>query len=246
MHSEEPNINTVDSRFTPPGPDTLQNSSDIAYTSPYVREEQEKDQRVMVLTPWTVQNICYEILKNYMLANPPQKEGYRFSQKYEEDDIASGIALEIAYHYKDTVIQKRPGIYVSRGETTFNFPTINQLIGSNYAESEKMRYAMVQMPINISVVATNVGFVEQLTEYVFKIFLRYQEIIKKDFCIRQFKLAALGQPTLYLESKDHFVVNIALQATFDMGAIIKGDDLKLKTVSYAVFTSCTEQPLLNQ
>jgi hypothetical protein len=246
MHSQEPNINTVDSRFTPPGVDVPRGSVDIAYTSPYIREEQEQDQRIMVLTPWTVQNICYEILKNYMLANPPQNEGYRFSQKYEEDDITSGIALEIAYHYKDTVVQKRPGIYVSRGDTAFTFPTINQLIGSNSAESEKMRYVMLQMPINIAVVATNIGFVEQLAEYVFKVFLRYQEIIKKDFCIRQFKLAALGQPSLYLESKDHFVVNISLQSVFDMGAVIKGDDLKLKTVSYAVFTSCAEQPLLNQ
>jgi hypothetical protein len=218
-------------------------TTDIAYVSPYTRELQEHDERVMVLTPWTVQNICYEVLKNYMLSNPPQNEGYRFSQTYSEDDFQSGISLEIAYHYKDDVIQKRPGIYVSRNVVEYKFPTINQQIGGSPEESLKMRYCLVEMPIIISVVATNVGFVEQLSEYVFKIFLRYQEVIKRDFCIRQFKLVTMGPPTLYLESKDHFKIDIQLFAAFDMGAVIRGDDLKLKRVAYTVFAGCANQPL---
>ena len=235
MHNEYPDVNLANCT-----------SPDVGYVSPYQRETEAQDDRVMVLTPWTVQNICYEVLKNYMTENPPQKEGYRFAQAYDPDELKTGISLDIAYHYNDTVIQKRPGIYVSRGQTEFRFPTINQQIGGNNIESEKMRYSMLEMPINLAVVATNVGFVEQLAEYVFKIFLRYQEVIRKDFCIRQFKLASLSPPQLYLESKDHFVVNVTLQTVFDMGAVIKGDDLKLKTVSYTIFTSCVEQPLLRQ
>jgi hypothetical protein len=192
----------------------------------------------MVLTPWTVQNICYEVLKNYMTVNLPQNEGYAFTQKYSPDDTESDISLEIAYHYKDAVVQKRPGIFVSRGETSFRFPTLNQMIGSNSKESEKSKYTLVEMPVNLAVVATNVGFVEQLAEYVFKVFLRYQEVIRNDFCLRQLKLASLSAPTLYLESKDHFVVNVLLMSAFDMGAVIRGDDLKLKTISYSVFTNC--------
>jgi len=214
--------------------------------TPQERELDARDHHEMVLTPWTVQNICYEVLKNYMTVNTPQSEGYIFTQSYSPDDLESGISLEIAYHYKDTVIQKRPGIYVSRGETAFKFPTLNQLIGSNSKESEKSRYALLEMPINLAVVATNVGFVEQLAEYVFKVFLRYQEVIKNDFCLRQLKLVSLSEPTLYLESKDHFVVNVLLQSVFDMGAVIKGDDLKLKTVSYAVFTNCVASRLVGQ
>jgi len=217
-----------------------------AYVSPYVRELEERDARIMVLTPWTVQNICYEILKNYMTVNTPQQEGYRFSQKYSPDNLDTEISLDISYHYNDSTIQKRPGIFVSRGETFFKFPTLKQLIGANPAESEKMRFSLVEMPLSISVVATNIGFVEQLAEYVFKIFLRYQEVIKKDFCLREFKLVSLTQPALYLESKDHFLVNVNIASSFDMGNIIKGDDLKLKTLSYTVFTNCAERPLLNQ
>ena len=98
--------------------DNLQDcTNDIGYITPYDREVYAKDERVMVLTPWTVQNICYEVIKNYMIENPPQDEGYKFTQRYSPDDLESGISLEIAYHYKDAVVQKRPGIYVSRGET---------------------------------------------------------------------------------------------------------------------------------
>ena len=181
-----------------------------------------------------------------MLENPPQKEGYKFTQVYDADDFKTGIGLEIAYHYKDAVIQKRPGIYVSRGPATVQFPTINQTMGLVNRESEKMKFGILQMPINLAVVATNVGFAEQLAQYVFKIFLRYQEVIRNDFCLRQFKLVSIEQPSIYLESKDHFVVNVQLLAVFDMGSIIKGDDLKLKTITYTVFTNCAEQPLLNQ
>lgn len=218
----------------------------IIYTSPYTRELGERDEREMVLTPWTVQNICYEVIKNYMLSNPPQSQGYAFTQVYHQDDTQTGISLDIAYHYKDSVIQKRPGIYVSRGPVDFKFPTINQQIGSNRKESEKSKYAMLEMPVILAVVATNVGFVEQLAEYIFRLFLTFQEVIRNDFCIRQFKLVAMQPPNLYLESKDHFVVNIVLQTVFDVGTIIRGDDLKLKTTAYTIFTGCLESPVKNQ
>jgi hypothetical protein len=218
----------------------------VVYVSPYVRETEEKDVKEIILTPWTVQNICYEVIKNYITENPPQKEGYRFTQTYDPDDLKTGIALEIAYHYKDVVVQKRPAIFVSRGEINFKFPTINQVTALNPRDSEKTRFAMLDMPIILTVVATNVGFTEQLAEYIFKIFLRYQEVIKDDFCLRQFKLVGMTPPSLYLESKDHFAVQIQLLATFDMGTTIKRDDLRLKTVAYTVYTNFSEQPLEQQ
>ena len=181
-----------------------------------------------------------------MSDNPPQAQGYRFNQKYNPDDVETGIALEIAYNYKDSVIQKRPGIYVARGDVQFSAPTMNQMIGINTRESEKTKLTMVQMPVNISVVATNIGFSEQLAEYVFRLFLNHQETIRNDFTLRQFKLTAMAAPQLYLESKDHFLVSVQLATTFDMGAVVKGDHLKLKTLAYTVFTSCAESPLLRQ
>jgi hypothetical protein len=221
------------------------NYPDTAFVSAENRAIEERDERVLVLTPWTVQNICYEVIKNYMIANTPQSLGYRFTQVYDPDELVTGISLQIAYHYKDDVIQKRPGIYVSRGEAAFGFPTLNQMVGINVKESEKTKNSIIRLPLNIAVVGTNVGFAEQLAEYIFKIFLYHQENIRNDFCFRQFKLVNLGQPTLYLESKDHFVVNVLLEAAFDMGTVVKGDDLKLKTVTYSVFTGCLESAFIN-
>jgi hypothetical protein len=222
------------------------NYPDTAYVATDLREKEERDERILYLTPWTVQNICYEVIKNYMILNSPQSQGYKFSQVYDPNDLETGISLQIAYHYNDDVIQKRPGIYVSRGDVEFQYPTINQQIGMNTAESIKEKLAILKLPVTFSVVGTNVGFTEQLAEYIFRVFLGHQENIRNDFCFRQFKLAGLSKPALYLESKDHFVVEVQLFTAFDMNAIVKGDDLKLKTVSYTVFTSCAEQPLKNQ
>lgn len=216
-------------------------SPDTAFNTAYEREKDFQDERVIVLTPWTVQNICYEVIKNYMIANPPQKQGYKFSQKYDIDEFKTDIFLDIAFNFKDTVVQKRPGIFVARGPAEFKFPTLNQMIGSNPEESKKTKYAMVSMPLNINVVGTNVGFTEQLAEYIFKIFLNYQEIIRDDFCIRQFALQQLTSPQLYLESKDHFLISIGILSTFDMGVTIKGDDLKLKNIQYKIFLDCLEK-----
>lgn len=214
---------------------------DIAYNTPYEREQDVQDERVLVLTPWTVQNICYEIIKNYMLTNTPQSQGYKFLQKYDADDAKTDIFLDIAYNFKDAVVQKRPGIFVARGPAEFKFPTLNQMIASNPRESEKTKYAMVSMPLNINVIATNVGFTEQLADYIFKIFLYYQEVIRNDFCIRQFALQQLTNPQLYLESKDHFIITISALSVFDMGGVIKGDHLKLKTIQYKIFLDCLEK-----
>lgn len=213
---------------------------DLAPTIPSDREKEERDENILVLTPWTVQNICFEVLKNYMIVSPPQSLGYRFSQKYDTDDLKSDIALEIAYNYKDVAPQKRPGIFVSRGDVNFGFPTINQAIGGNVALSEKQKLTIIQMPVIFSVVATNIGFTEQLADYVFKLFFHHQESIRTDFCLRQLKLINMTPPRLYLESKDHFMIAIQLMVMFDMTATIKKDDLLLKTFSLNIFMNCLD------
>lgn len=245
----------IDKPFDPYNPDREQRDGyqpescgfpDPAYVAPTVREQEEQDEKKLILTPWVVQNICYEVIKNYMIENPPQKMGYRFKQKYLADDLESDITLDIAFNYKDIIIQKRPAIFVARSDAAYTYPTINQTIKSNSRESEKTKYALLQMPIIVSVIGTNVGFTEQLAEYVSQPLFFMQEVIRNDFCLRQFKLASISGPQLYLESKDHFVVNIVINVAFDMFGVVKGDHLKLKKVAYTVFTSCAEQPLLNQ
>ena len=206
------------------------------YVAPFIREDVEEDKKILVLTPWTVQNICYELLANYMMENSPQSMGYTFAQKYDPDPLKTSIFMDIAYNYKDTVVQKRPAIFITRGDAKFNYPTMNQTVEQNYRDSEVTKMAIVTMPLNIEIIATNVGFTELFAQYVYTIFLRFREVITKDFKLRQFSLQALSSPQLYPESKDHFKISLGVATCFDMGYILKGDDLRLKTVSFTVFT----------
>jgi hypothetical protein len=181
-----------------------------------------------------------------MLANDPKEQGYIFSQRYQRDPRASGIFLDLGLNYRDDVVQKRPAIFVSRGPVDFVFPTFNQQIGGNQKDSVKNKLAIARMPVQITFIATNVGFVEQLSEYACGAFLHFAEQIRKDFFFRHFKLAGLTPPSLYLESKDHFAITANIATDFDMGFTITGDHLKLKTVGMAVFTNCLGNPLERQ
>jgi hypothetical protein len=217
----------------------------VNYVSPFQREESfcSEKAKKLIVSPWIVQNICYELLANYMLVNDPKKQGYVFSQRYMRDVRATEIFLDLGLNYRDDVVQKRPAIFVTRGAAQFVFPTLNQQIGGNSAESAKNKLAIVRMPVLITFIATTVGFVEQLSEYACGAFLHYAEQIRNDFFFRNFKLDSVAQPGLYLESKDHFAVTATITTDFDMGFTITGDHLKLKTVGMAIFNDCLDAPL---
>ena len=220
----------------------------VGYVSPFLRDEPSVDisSKNLVLTPWTMQNICYELAANHMLTNQANTQGYVFNQRYDRDPRKTEIFLDISFNYRDDVVQKRPAVFISRGDVKYNYPTFNQQIGGDSRESKKDKLAILQMPIQISVIATNIGFVEQFAEYLSRAFIDHSEEIRKDFFLRAFRLESLTTPTMYLESKEHFVITLNLSTSFDMGFTITGDHLKLKTVSFTVFTSCAESPLLNQ
>jgi hypothetical protein len=220
----------------------------VGYVNPFLRDvdTSKEDGSRLILTPWTVQNICYELAANYMLSNDPRSQGYVFGQRYDRDPRKSEIFLDIAYNYRDDVAQKRPAVFISRGDVKYSYPTFNQQIGGNSRNSEKSKLGVVQMPVQVTVVGTNIGFTEQFAEYVSRVFIDHAEEIRHDFFMRAFRLETMSAPTLYLESKEHFAVTLNLNTSFDMSFTITGDHLKLKTVSFSVFTSCAESPLLNQ
>jgi hypothetical protein len=229
--------------------DTPQCSPLVGYVSPFYRDTPTPDQissKSLVLSPWTVQNICYEIAANYMLANDPREQGFVFSQRYHRDPKKSEVFLDLAYNYRDDVVQKRPAVFVSRGVVKYDHPTFNQQIGGDSRNSKKAKLSILEMPIVVTVVGTNVGFAEQFAQYLSRAYMDYAEEIRSDFFLRKFRLEEMTAPTLYLESKEHYAVSLNLYTAFDMGFTITGDHLKLKTVSFTVFTSCAESPLLNQ
>lgn len=219
------------------------------FVSSYVREMTDrKDEKgfTLMLTPWTVQNIALEMVANHFLNNDPIANGYHFKQKFDSDKMKSEVFLDIAYHWDAKVIGQRPAIFVQRDSSRTASPVINQTIGMNVANSEKTKLNLNYMNIGIACIATNLGFVEELADFVKQPFLYYQEQIREDFRFRRFRLEDISRPQIYLEAKDHFIVMLTIATVFDERWTITGDDLKIKTISKTIFDKLSDQPLLNQ
>lgn len=192
------------------------------------------------LNAWSIQNIVYELVTNYMVANPPDTLGFNFAARYSKDSTKSGILVDIAYNWDGAVAGKRPAIFIQRGDWDFKHPTMGQSINlRNMVESEDERFAMNILPIVIKVIASPVGFAEQLAEYVRQPILHYRKEIQRDFNLRQFKLSEVSKPQIYVEAREYFAIMISIEVAFDEGWVIKADDLKLKSVGRVIFDGIT-------
>lgn len=199
----------------------------------------------LILNPWTVQNIVYEILTKYFTANPPETAGFTFKERYDADKTKSQIFVDLAYHWDKTIIQERPAIFVQRGQVELKQPTFRGSLGSsNFAESEYAQFAMNNMQVIVKCIGTNVGFTEQLAEYAKQALLYYEQEIQRDFGLSLFRLRTTSPPEIVVESKEHFAIMHNIHVAFAEGWIIKGDDLKLKRVAKTIFDAVTKQPLM--
>lgn len=219
-----------------------------AIYTPYDREREENPGRefTLILTPWTVQNICYELVTNHFISNDPLKLGYHFQQKFSPDKTKSEIFIDIAYNWDGKVIGQRPAVFIQRDSAKSASPIINQTIGMNAAESTKEKMAITYLNLGVACIATNLGFVEELADFVKIPFLNFQEQIWADFRFRRFRLEEVGRPQMYPEAKDHFVVMMTIATVFDERWTVKGDNLKIKSITRTIFDALTGQKFLNQ
>lgn len=201
----------------------------------------------LYLNAWSTQNIVYELVINYMLANPPETLGFNFNARYDRDRTKSGILVDIAYNWDSSIANKRPAIFIQRGDWDFKHPTMGQSISfNNIAESEEERMSINLVPVIVKVIATPVGFAEQLAEYVRQAFIYYQKEIQRDFKFRRFRITEVSKPQKYVDATDYFAIMISIEVAFDEGWVIKGDDLKLKTVGRVIFDSVTSKLISSQ
>jgi hypothetical protein len=199
------------------------------------------------MNAWSVQNIVFELIKNYMLSNSPQDLGFTFTQKHTDDPTTNQIFLDISFNWRKDQQGKRPAIFVERGALSLDYPTFGAQVGGNIKESESERMAIQKMPITVSCLATNLGFTEMLAEYVKQPLLSFRKEIRRDFGFREFALTTVGKPqAIQLEGKDHFYVELGISTAFDDRSMVKGDDLKLKTISKFIFDEVTSKPLKEQ
>jgi hypothetical protein len=219
----------------------------LKYQSLQDIENNSKPSAQLLLNAWNVQNIVYELVVNNFLMNTPESLGFAFTQKFDLDRTNSEILVDIAYNWKPEAGTKRPAIFIQRGKVTYEQQTMGGWVGgNNLAESEFAGYGIATLPIMVKCIATNIGFTEQLAEYVKQPLLHYQRIIQTDFKFQQFRLLTVGAPEIYVESKEHFQVVLGINTVFAEGWILKRDDLKLKTVSKVIFDNVTSRPITNQ
>ena len=212
------------------------------YVSPQSREQRDENEKspVMYLNPWNVQRIVYELIANHFLMNDPAALGYKFTQRYSRNNTESQIYLDVAYRWDANQVNKRPAVFVSReDEAILPAPFIGQNFATNPQESTAERYLTCYLPIRISCIGTNLGITEELASYVKHPLLYYGLEIKQDFRFRGFQFKGTTRPSLYVEAKDHFLVEMQVMITYDENWVVRRDDLKLKTISCRIFDEVT-------
>ncbi len=213
------------------------------------REIAQLTKEECALTPFRVQNIVYEILEQHLLINDPEKLGYPFTQKYNTDETKSQIFIDISNNWKAGSAQKRPAVFVYRGDAQFQVGpnTFGQTSFINVAESETGLYTKVQMPIILNCIAGPVGFAETFADYIKYPFLYFWKNIQEEYCFRRFKLVNISAPEQFtIDAKDSFSVKLTIMTEFyDMWGLI-GDDLKLKTVAQEIYLEDGQNPLSGQ
>ena len=211
-------------------------------TSPiYTEFDQKQVQRpILAINAWTAQNIVYELVTDYFYYNTAESLGIPLKYKYNKDKTKSDIFIDIAYNYNGKIVNQRPAIFIGRQDVQLKGLTMGHKVGAtDIAESEYSKLIMNQTNVTLSVIAAPILTVELLAEYAKSAILYFQQEIQNDFKFRRFRLSQISKPQIYVESQDNFVIMINIEVVYDEGWVIKGDDLRLKTVSKTIFDSLT-------
>lgn len=193
------------------------------------------------MSPWVVQGIIYELITRFFSNNPPEAMGYPLRLRYDPDKLKSDIYVDIAYNYNAQAANKRPSIFISRGDCKIGGKTMGHAVpGGNIAASTTTKLLINQVPINVAVIASPVAQAELLADYTKQAFVSFQQEIQADFGFRRFRIVEVSKPQIYVEAKEYFVVNLSIEVVYDEGWTLRRDDLKMKTVGMAIFDALTE------
>jgi len=223
-------------------------SFNLPYISKDTRELADKRKVCKHITPFTAMTNVVEICKTHFLTNKPEDLGFAFSAKYSTNDNESDILLLPNYDWKAKAVQKRPAVFIGRGNAVVKPNlTIGQTIAVNVPESEDSRVNLIDMPITVSVIATNLGFVEEFAEYVKYPFMYFAREIEHEYGFARFRLINITKPSFFtVDSQDSIVVELNIDTEFYDVWTVKGDHLKLKTVANTVFIEPEQKPLEKQ
>lgn len=225
-------------------------SNPLSFPAPFMstrnREKALLEEDKCRLNPFRVQNIVYEILQNHLLVNKPKDLGFSFDQVYDKDETKSKIFLDLSHNWKASTPQKRPAVFIYRGDAAYNLGPhpLGSKAKYDVAESLVVEMTKVKMQVMLNCIAGPVGFAENFADYIKYPFLYFWDNIQREYCFDVFKLVNISAPEQFsVDAKDTFSVKLTIATEFhDMWAI-QQDALKLKTVSTHVYTDASEKPL---
>jgi hypothetical protein len=195
----------------------------------------------LILNHYTVTRIVYEVIKLYMMNNPPESVGVKLAQKYDVDYTKSGILLDVGYNWRTKDMSKVPAIFVQRGDVSLKGMTIGEAIAGNPKTGGETRNVFSHMPVMVTCVAAEpIAVVENLAEYIKQPLLYFRRTIQADFGIRHFLLEKITAPKLLAEGKNNFFVDLVLNITFDDNWTIQRNSLILKRVGIELFDNVME------
>lgn len=189
----------------------------------------------LLLTPWTVQNIAYEVITNFFLANTPASLGFAFTQAYDADKNKTTIFVDISSNYTKSVASKRPAVFIGREDVDHRIPTLQGMIETDTQNSSSVQLMMNAMMIKVSCIGTSLGITEELASYTSQALTSFRQQIKADFRLREWKLVKTSAPQLLPEPADHHVVTLLVQTNFDNNYQVQRDDLRIKTIGREIF-----------
>ena len=205
------------------------------------QQDEEAKPGIVAMSPWVIQGIVYELITRFFQGNTPASLGYPLKLTYDPDKLKSDIYVDIAYNYNASAANKRPSIFISRGDCDIGGKTMgHQVPGGDVAESTMARLLISKVPINVAVIASPVAQAELLADYAKQAFISFQQEIQHDFGFRRFRLTEVSKPQIYVEAKEYFVVNLSIEVVYDEGWILRRDDLKLKSAGLAIFDALSE------
>lgn len=220
-------------------------ASDDGYISPDTRELRESPaaNKNLILNPWAIIRIIFELIEQHLLTNDPQQIGYITIPAYDSDPKKSKLYLDISYNWKSEVASKRPAVFISRGPASIQNKTFQQMISANIPDSEHLMTALVEMPVIINCIAQGIPEVEYLADYIKQPIMYFAQQIQDDCGIARIRLTSIGQPQVVEDSKEHFRIQLQVDVAYYDNWMLRGDFLKLRTVDFTVFNDGSKNPL---
>lgn len=220
------------------------NSADLPYISPIERELSGKPKPTLRLTPFNIQRVLFNLVTLHWTNDNPSLNGYTFDQRYTPNDSDSSVFIDMALNKKLNPADKKPSIIISRSDGNYNSPVMNQMIGVDPREGVVEKVHIITCGLTISCIAEPVGLVEQIADWTAEPLTEYEELIRKDFKLRRFRMSTITRPQQYKDIKDYMLINIQMETVFDSNVRITEDSLKLKTISRDIFLGLNNNPPL--